>query len=67
MNPPQADPGPASKSRLFCPDCGREGSFPEEWVVRTDGDRARTECPACGAVVDDRPRDRSAVEPGNGE
>ncbi|MFB6074764.1 MAG: hypothetical protein ABEJ89_07110 [Haloarculaceae archaeon] len=45
--PDRTEPGGGrSKTVLFCPDCGREGTL-EDWE-RTDGGLT---CPACGARV----------------
>jgi len=59
--PPQASQSasaaraPRQKSVLFCPDCGHESPIDGDWQVQTGEDRCVYGCPACDAVVTERP------------
>jgi len=46
---------PRRKSVLFCPDCGHESRVDGDWQVQTRDDRHVYGCPACDAVVSERP------------
>lgn len=63
--PPAAESESRPKATLFCPECEHEAHVSGDWVVRATATRVTTECPDCGARVDERPRrpDRSTERP----
>lgn len=51
-----------SKATLICRVCGHESPVRGDWNRRPSGDAVLVECPDCGFVLAERPRDDATPE-----
>jgi predicted RNA-binding Zn-ribbon protein involved in translation (DUF1610 family) len=49
---------------LFCPECGYDSPVTDNWLEVTANEDRILVCPACGAVVDHRTRQRRSDRAG---